>query len=283
MFGRIFAKFFWDTYDYLGRLIIANILFCLIMLGIAAALGTVLYPFYQAMDRPVFLLAFGIGLIAIFTLPFPAAGFLYFLSLISQEREPEFRDFFKGLKDSYWPIFKLSLVFVTAFELLGVNIIFYLNPSIIPSSLKIFTLIISGLCVWIFLYLFAMMLYAFPLLVYQKSGIWKTLFRSFLLVTDNIGVTILALLLLGGILGLGMVTRGMTFFVLNLALTASLANSLYENVMKKYEASEGEKRTERQSGEKHSSWKDIKDKEFIDDRHDRYRRTLKDILKPWEY
>lgn len=283
MFGRIFAKFFWDTYDYLGRLIAANIVFCLIMMGITVGLGTILYPFYQAMDRPVILLAFGIGIIVIITLPFPAAGFLYFLSLISQDREPEFRDFFKGLRESYWPLLKLSFIFVMVFELLGVNIIFYLNGRIVPSSLRIPTLVISGLCVWIFLYLFAMMLYAFPLVVYQKAGTKKALFRSFLLVTDNIGVTILALSLLAGIVGLGFVTRGMTFFVLNLALTASLANSLYENVMKKYEGRETQHQSEQESSEKPRSWKDIKDKAFIEDRHDRYRRTLKDILKPWEY
>ncbi|MBN1902827.1 hypothetical protein JW926_16005 [Candidatus Sumerlaeota bacterium] len=283
MFGRIFAKFFWDAYDYLGRLVLANILFFLIIMGITIILGTLFYPLYYALGRPVLPFIFGMALIAVFTLPFPASGFLYFLSLISKDKEPEFRDFFRGIKHSYWALFRLCLVFAAIFLLLGVNIFFYLNPDIIPPSLKTITLVISGICVWIFLYLIAMMMYAFPLTVYQKAGIRKTLFRSFLLVTDNIGVTILAILLLGVIVALGLVTRGMTFFVLNIALIASLANSLYDNVMKKYEAREAEKQKELESKHKPGSWKEIKHKEFIEDRHDRYHRTLKDILKPWEY
>ncbi|MBN1899901.1 hypothetical protein JW926_01080 [Candidatus Sumerlaeota bacterium] len=283
MFGRIFAKFFWDAYDYLGRLVLANILFFLIVMVIAIILGTVFYPLYYALGRPILLFGFGAALIAVFTLPFPASGFLYFLSLISEDKEPEFRDFFKGVKYRYWALFRLCLVFAAAFFILSVNVFFYLNPDIIPPSLKTVTLVISGVCVWIFFYLSAMTLYAFPLAVYQRIGIKKILFRSFLLVTDNVGVTILAVLFLTIILALGILTRGMTFFVLNIALTASLSNSLYNNVMKKYEARDAEKQKEQESERKPGSWKEIKNKEFIEDRHDRYRRTLKDILKPWEY
>ena len=79
-----------------------------------------------------------------------------------------------------------------------------------------------------------------------------------------------------------LVTKGVTFFILNLALTASLSNSLYENVMEKYELREAEKKAKEEDS-KATSWKEIKTKEFIEDRHKRYRRTLKDILKPWEY
>jgi len=283
MFGRIFAKSFWDAYDYLGRLILANILFSLILLGLTAALTAFLYPLYAGLNKPPLILALGTGLLAILAIPFPAAGFLYFLSLITEEKEPEFRDFIKGLKILYWPLVKMTAVFVFLLGILSLNIFFYLGVREIPPFLKIISAVISGLCVWIVLYLFSMMLYAFPLAVHQKVGVRKILIRSFILVLDNIGVTILTLIVFLGIMGMGFVTKGAAFFILNLALVASLSNSLYVNVMEKYELREAEKKTQEDSSTPPASWKDLRPKEFIEDRHKRYRRTLKDILKPWEY
>jgi uncharacterized membrane protein YesL len=283
MFGRIFAKFFWDAYDYLGRLILANILFSLILLGFTAALTALLYPLYAALNKPTLILALGTGLLTILAIPFPAAGFCHFLSLITEEKEPEFRDFIKGIKLLYWPLVKMTGVFVLLLELLGLNIFFYLGAREIPPSLKIVSAVISGICVWIVLYLFAMMLYAYPLTVHQKVGMKKILIRSFILVLDNIGVTILTLIVFLGLVGMGLVTKGAAFFILNLALVASLSNSLYVNVMEKYELREAKKKAQTDSSAPPASWKDIKPREFIEDRHKRYRRTLKDILKPWEY
>jgi len=284
MFGRIFAKFFWDAYDYLGRLILANILFSLILLGLTAALTALFYPLYAGLNKPTLILALGTGLLAILALPFPAAGFCHFLSLITEEKEPEFRDFTKGLMIFYWPLVKLTALFVLLFEILGLNIFFYLSARAIPPSLKIVSAIIPGICAWIVLYLLAMMLYAYPLTVHQKKvGMKKILIRSFLLVLDNIGVTLLTMIVFLGLVGMGLVTKGAAFFILNLALVASLSNSLYVNVMEKYELREAKKKAQTDSSAPPASWKDIKPREFIEDRHKRYRRTLKDILKPWEY
>ncbi len=144
-------------------------------------------------------------------------------------------------------------------------------------------MVIVGLCFWIFLYLAAMMLYAYPLYVHQRVGMKKNFIRSFILVMDNLGVSVLALLLLLGFWGLGFMTRGVLIFLLNLAMTAALCNSLYVNVMEKYEAKEAAKNQDESLESRPASWKDIKHEEFIHDRHKRYQRTLKDILKPWEY
>jgi len=283
MFGRIFAKFFWDAYDYLGRLILANILFSLIILGLTSALTALLYPLYAGLNKPNILLILGSGLLTILALPFPAAGFCHFLSLITEEKEPEFHDFIKGVKIHYLPLVKLTALFVLLFEILGLNIFFYLGVRVIPPLLKIVSAVISGVCVWIFLYLFAMMLYAYPLAVHQKVGIKKILTRSFILVLDNIGVTVLTLTVFVGLVGMGLVTKGAAFFILNLAFGASLSNSAYVNVMEKYELRDAEKKAQEDSSAPPASWKDLRPREFIEDRHKRYRRTLKDILKPWEY
>ncbi len=282
MFARVFAKFLWDAYDYVGRLILANIIFCFIIAGLMGAIFTTLYPLYSLMQQSYVILALGIGIFSIIALPFPAAGFLYFISLINQDSEPEFRDFVKGLRLHYFSLMKLTALFVFLFELIALNIAFYINPRVIPPQLRMIATVIAGLCVWLSLYLIAMALYAYPLSVHQGVGAKKAFIRSFLLVMDNIGVTILTLILLTGICGLGIVTKGIMIFVLNLALSASLANSLYENVMEKYELQEAKKRLAADAP-RPTSWKQIKTEDFIEDRHKRYKRTLKDILKPWEY
>jgi uncharacterized membrane protein YesL len=283
MFSRIFAKFFWDAYDYLGRFIIGNIIFSFILVILTGVSLTVFYPFYNALNDSTVFFALASGLFISVMIPFPAAAFLYFLAAISEEREPEFRDFITGVKKHYWPLFRLTASFIILFELLAVNIVFYINPELIAPSLKIFTAIISGLCLWIFLYLSIMMLYAYPMSVHQGAGLKKIFIRSFLLVMDNIGATILSLILLFCIWGLAFISKGIMVFVLNFALTASLANSLYVNVMEKYEIQEEEKKAREEEKKRPSSWKDIKTEDFIEDRHKRYKRTLKDILKPWEY
>ena len=283
MFGRIFLKFFWDVYDYLGRLIVANIILCLIITGLISAIWAAGYPLYMAIGKALFLPALGIGLFLTIALPFPAAAMIHFFSLVSDEHEPEWRDFKEGLKTHYIPLLKITAVFIIAFELLFLNILFYIRPHGFAPALKMAGMVIVGLCFWIFLYLAAMMLYAYPLYVHQRVGMKKNFIRSFILVMDNLGVSVLALLLLLGFWGLGFMTRGVLIFLLNLAMTAALCNSLYVNVMEKYEAKEAAKNQDESLESRPASWKDIKHEEFIHDRHKRYQRTLKDILKPWEY
>jgi len=283
MFARIFAKFFWDAYDYVGRLILGNVVFFFLILGMTGAFTALFYPIYLYFGRSPVIFGLGTGAAILFALPFPAAGMIYFLSRISEEKEPELRDFIRGLRIHYTRLVKLTLAFVLFFEILAANILFYINPDIIPPQWKLVCAVISGLCVWIFLYLSAMMLFAYPLAVHQRVGIRKVLYRSFLLVIDNPGIVALTLMLLFIIWGVGVLTRGVTIFILNLALSASLCNSLYVNVMEKYERMALEKESREEEDTKPSSWKEIKTRDFIEDRHDRYKRTLKDILKPWEY
>ena len=283
MFGRIFLKFFWDAYDFIGTLILANIAFCLITTGLLAALIIIGYPLYGALGKPVVLLALGLGIFLTFAIPFPAAGFLHFLSIITEEREPEWREVITGLKTHYAPLLKVTAFFVCLLELLAVNIIFYIKPSASSHAVKLLGSIIAGLCVWIFLYLLVMMLYAYPLTVHQRVGMKKIFIRSFLLTMDNLGASILTGILALGLCGLGLITRGVAVFLLIPALTACLANSLFVNVMEKYELKEAAQKEQKMPTVQPASWKDIKHEEFIRDRHKRYQRTLKDILKPWEY
>lgn len=283
MLPRVFAKFFWDVYDFLGRLILANILCCMIMAGLLGVIITAFYPFFTTEDWKTVATVITASLFVITALPFPAAAFIHFLSRVSDEAEPEFRDFFRGLKRHYWPLMKLTFAFTMCFLILFSNIFFYAGRENLPQGFQILFFAVAGVCFWIGVCLLAMMLYAYPIAVHQGVGIKKSFVRSFLLVLDNPGVTIYSLILLIGIAGLSLVTKGVLLFVLSLALITSLSNSLYVNVMEKYERIEEEKRLEEESKDKPASWKEIKHKEFLEDRHDRYKRSLKDILKPWEY
>jgi len=283
MIARLFAKFFWDVYDFLGRLILANVILFFLMTGLAAVASLVMYPLWDGVSRKMFVLA-AAGLFLIFAVPMPAAGLLSFLADISDDSEPAFRDIFAGLRRHYARLASLTAVFVLAFEVLAANFLFYMTSGAVPPALKIPAAVAAGLCLWAGIFLCAMMLYAYPLAVHQGVGLKKILKRSALLVLDNLGATVYAIVMAAGILGLGLLTRGVTIFLFNLVLWASLSNSLYVNVMEKYELREAQKAaTGEREGPRPASWKQLKHEEFIEDRHKRYKRTLREILKPWEY
>ncbi len=253
LLSRTFAKFWWDTYDFLGLFLLANIL-----------------SFFASL----------------LVIPIPGiwAAFLYFASQITDEREPEFIDFWIGFKRYFLRSALLTLICLLVIGVLIVNILFYMNSAVVPSSLRIPAAIAAGLCFWAIILVLMILVYAYPIMVTQNVGLRQTLKSAALIVLDNPLYSFMVLIMLAGILVLAVLTCvGPVVFLY--ALSATLVNSAFDNVMKKYADRQAAQKAQERPQEQRrlTSWIQIKDEEERKKKHDRYKRSIREIFKPWEY
>lgn len=253
MLSRTIAKFWWDTYDFLGQFVLANIV-----------------SFFATL----------------LVIPIPGiwAGFLYFSAQITDEKEPEFSDFWIGFKKYFVRSALLTLIGFIAIFVLVVNILFYMNSPVVPASLRIPAAIAAGLCFWAIIYVLMVLIYAYPIMVTQNVGLWMTLKRAALIVLDNPLYSFMVLAMLVSILVLAAITFvGPVVFLY--ALSATMVNSALDNVMKKYADRQAAQQAQEQPQDQQrpTSWKQIKDEEERKKKHDRYKRSIRDVFKPWEY
>jgi uncharacterized membrane protein YesL len=273
MVARLLAKLFWDTYDFLGRAIVMNLI---------CFLGGLLIIALPALFTKNLIL-----FLALLIIPLPGlfAGSLYFFSRISDDCEPTLGDFFTGAKRFFAPALLLAIVFSVILAILSVNIYFYLNPRIIPAGLlRLLATLVAGFCFWGIIFVLLMMIHAFPLLVVQNLRLKENLKRSALLVLDNPLFSMLVLALLVVMWGVGiMLYVGPVIFLFS--FSAALLVSSFDTIRLKYEklkarAEKGE--SAERVAKKPASWKEIK-REGLEAKPDRYKRGLRDLFKPWEY
>ncbi|MCX7765647.1 MAG: hypothetical protein N2246_02945 [Candidatus Sumerlaeia bacterium] len=254
--GRLLIRFFWDVYDYIGRLLLLNILSVMLSILIVPIPGVI-------------------------------AGLLYVMHIISSNREPSFADFFTAGLRYYWRSLLLCLIYFLGILILIINIQFYINPRVIPPDLRIFTGIIAGIFFWLFVLFMASAFFTFPLLVKSNLAVTTALKRGIILMLANPGLT-LASVVLALILSVGTLISVVGLFLLLFVFLAALANATYDTAMERLEKLIHQKSLS-QSGEQKppSSWHEIKKRqqqaEAEQHKYDRYKRTLRDILKPWEY
>jgi len=190
---------------------------------------------------PIFFLLFGLILtknssdtyyILLINLLFfnPASGGIsYATSLMvkNHSNAKKISNFWKGIK-RFWA--KSLLLFITnsiIFIILYKAFIFYATKSM---NLNPFVqLILAGVILWISLYYLMMSLNFFPILVNQNEKFFKIIYKSFLLVLDNLGIFFLLgiffistmILFVFSILGFILLFSGFYFLSLNI-LTLSL-------------------------------------------------------------
>ncbi len=265
MFAKIITGFFWDSYDNLGKLLVANLVWFLCNL-------------------PGFMLGYGIfhiplNLFWIFLLlPFAlfsvtTMGLYHFTSLLVEQKQIGVKELFLGMKKYGVRGTLYSCVLVLGFFVLLVNIDFYLNLSL---GFHWIGAILGGFAFWVSLFILLVCQYFFPILVKQDLPIKKLLLRSSLLVLDNFGISLLIALNSLGLLILTIITGvGPILFTMSL-FTLFANNALYE-VLAKYDK---QPQPTLKPGEKPTSWHQILPKEKPKWRHEN--RGWKDILRPWD-
>ena len=267
MFAKIVTGFFWDTYDNLGKILLVNLLWFTInipgFLVIFGLLGT---------HTPISIL-WVILIIPIILMSVTTMGMYHFTYLLVEQKDIKLIELFHGMKKYGARGVLYAFSYLVFLLVLLVNIRFYLN---ITGGIRMGGAILAGLAFWIILFLLLVLQYLFPLLVRQNIPFKKLVLRSFLLVLDNLWIT---LLVSSSSLGLIILTTltGVGPMLFTTALVTLFGNNALYEILAKYD-----KKPEPllKPGEKPTSWHQILPKEQSKWRHEN--RGWKDILRPWD-
>lgn len=274
---NVFHKWFWDTWDNLGKVILGNIIWFIFSLPTIIVIFGFLFP----KEGPTLLGALSLLLmIPTLFLSAPMTAALFHLTyFFVQEREASYRELFIGFKKYFKKSVIIGFILTLITILLLVDIQFYSNY--IP--IKFIGPLLSALGIWGFLFVYLMQVYLFPVMVQVGGSVRQILKKSALLVLDNAGYT----LVVGGVgalvvVGLAIIPRGIVFAltlwtVMTMSLISILFNNAFAEILKKYKKKEVEK--EKEPG-KPTSWKEIRKEEEVEERP--RRRGWRDIFRPWD-
>jgi len=283
MLGNTLRRTFWVTYDHLGKLILANLVWALALivpgvLGLAAL---------NSGDRALALMAGApmVLLVLCALLPVMSAGLAHMVKELIDTRDGSVRDLFVGIRLYWRRALGVGFSFVLATVTLSVSVWFYATKlgAIAPWA----GYAISGLALWCLAFVMLMAVLVLPALVQKKAALLATLKLSAVLVLDNplfcIGLAIQFLALAG----LSLIPP--VFFLFSGSLAMVLASSAYEELARKYARLGATKRGEGAAGAEsglekpHLQGPSRRDPLSADEEEDDYlNRGFRDFLFPWK-
>lgn len=282
---QVLKQCFWDCYDHLGRLFIANVLlfFLLIAVGFAAMYLTSPLTAVLPPAQGILILFVAFAVVTPLTLTLWLAPLIHFGALVSAEKNPAFGEFARGLRLHGFRLWKYTTLLALIIGVLLVNIWFYTYGGLFPERMRFIGFILAGLCFWMLLFASASALAALPMLVREQLTAVQALKRGFAcLLRQPLPVLSLAIFI-ASLWIISLWLRGAPVFLFGFSGTAMLMNSLHD-VMKARELESSGAVGE--SPEKGSSWRDIRQREAAEEKQRmdrvRYERTLRDLLRPWE-
>ena len=151
-----FKRSVWSTYDHIGLLVLANLLWVALCLPVVTA-------------------------------PAATAGLFHLAQEVARGKNPSLRDFFVGFRIRFLPAFKVGLVDLAALLVLWVNIDFYghmRGGAVIPG------MILAAAMIWVATFFLLMHAHLYPLLAGGESSLRQLLRKSALLTLDNLAFTI---------------------------------------------------------------------------------------------
>jgi Na+-transporting methylmalonyl-CoA/oxaloacetate decarboxylase gamma subunit len=257
----IYKKSFWSTYDNIGKLILVNLLwFCIFPLPTYLCFR---YLPVEGLTR--LLITIVVGLI---THSYAASGVFGVTSRLADYKETDLGRFFDEAGAFFLRTLTLSLIYGIVFYLLFYGIRFYIKIKVAGGVLGFF---LAGWQVCIFAFCLLVQTYLLPLLVSKNWGVLKTMKWAAILTTLKPGLTALlflqalALFVLLSITGVGAV-------LLVLSIVAVFLNTATREAWREVEARWKPRK-------KPASWKEIFEERDLEEEE---KRTLKDILRPWD-
>lgn len=194
-----FKRFLWNSYDHLGLLVVANLL-------------------WLALCIPVI------------TAPAATAGLFRLARGIADHEPVTIRDFFDGFREHFFPALRAGALALAVAVVLWVNVDFYSHlggPAIIPGML------LAAVMIWIAAFMLLLHAHLFALIVGGERGTRAALRKSALLTLDNpgftIGITVQAL----SVAALCVVTGAGLVLALG-SLLAVLLTTGHRELLKKY-------------------------------------------------
>lgn len=194
-----FKRAIWSTYDHIGLLVLANLLWIVLCLPVVTA-------------------------------PAATSGLFHLARQIDRGHDASLRDFFLGFRMRFLPALKLGIVDLACGLMLWLNVDFY---SHLRGGATIPGMVLAAAMVWVAAFLLLMHAHLYPLLVGGESSFRQLLRKSALLTLDNLAFTIgitfqaLSLSVLCVVTGAGLV-------LLNGSAVAVLLTTGHGELLRKY-------------------------------------------------
>ncbi len=218
---------FWVTYDHLGKLMLAN------MIWVTALIipATMLWAAVNSQASAV--LSTLLGVLALITLilalPVSTAGLAHMVKEFIETRDGSVRTMLSGMRIYWKRAASLGFIFSAIFALLGTSVWFYATR--LHDTLPWLGYGLSAFSLWCLLFVVLCSVLAIPTLVQKKESVRVTLKLSALLVAHNpFFVFGLALNLL-----CVMIVVPPLVFLLSGAVGVVLVSSAYEMLSRKYD------------------------------------------------
>ncbi len=265
---------FWVAYDFLGRLVVANLLCMLVLLlpsyFVVAALLSGDPWLALLVGGPAFVAA--AGLFA----PILAAGLAHMIKEFIDTRDGSLWTFFAGVRRYAWRAMGVGLLFTAAAGCLGMSVWFY--GARLGETLPWLGYALSALALWALLMSALAAMLAVPALVQKRAGVFETVKLAYLLVLDNPLFCLGLALNVAALAGLAMMPPVLLLFSISPLMV--LLSSAYEMLSRKYAAIE-DKRSEAAAEGRHLRVA-LRDVDFRDEEDDYLNRGIRDALFPWK-
>lgn len=283
MFSKeVLKHWFWDSYDHLFVLIFGNIALFVLANVMVILLAPFVGGLMDGLAPPgIVLLLF---VLTVVVLPLALAIVVgpagHVAKMITDEKEPVFRDFLRGLKATWFRMWRFFAVICAIIGILLVNAWFYLLSGFFPEQLQLVGGLLAGLCLWIALTLLCILQIAIPVYIRTDSGIFRSLRTGFVALLKYPGLMIgngVFLISLGVLSVLAMLAP---ILIYGLVGPIVLFNAMYDVLLEHEEnLNAGERPTP-------TSWSEIEEREKEDEnvrmKKVRYNRTFRDVLRPWQ-
>lgn len=194
-----FKRAIWETYDHIGLLVLANLLWILLSIPVVTA-------------------------------PAAAAGLFHLARRLSRSEPIGLSSFFTGFRSHFWPAFKVGVAELAALLVLWVNIDFY---SHLRGGATIPGMVLAAAMIWLAVLFALMHVHIFPMLAAGETSLRQLLRKSLLLVLDNPAFTI-GLALQSISLSVLCLVTGAGLVLLSGSLSAVLLTSGHRSLLTKY-------------------------------------------------
>jgi uncharacterized membrane protein YesL len=151
-----FKRFLWNSYDHIGLLVLANLL-------------------WLALCLPVI------------TAPAATAGLFHLARRIANHEPASIRDFFEGFREHFFPALRVGALVLAVAVILWVNVDFY---SHLGGRATVPGMLLAAVMIWIGVFAVLIHAHLFPLIVHGERGTRAALRKAALLTLDNPGFTI---------------------------------------------------------------------------------------------
>lgn len=197
----IYKKWFWNVYDYLGTLMLLNVLWLICALPVV-------------------------------TLPASTAGLFRVTGRIAAYEEVSIRDFFIGMRQSFGRMWLVCGVYGVVLGLLSVNILFYIN---LIASWPWTGAILGGALIWLSAFVAVTGFYSFPLATQTDEPIRRVFRDAVYLVLDNPRASVGLLLVSGSVLFVSLAT-GLGIVLGGISAIGVLSSTGFREIYRRYDA-----------------------------------------------